>query len=151
MGSCGGVLTSRARGLLAKKQKRLATPGFSQPPTGCPQKNVVQRMFSRYFRDQGVERAEQRAGVLLQNLAIDIVNRVTGPVVARIVRATCDAAEHAGLGLRFQSACPPTVGMPFSENEMSSDPYRPPARSSTVKLCWRKSATSSRRAMATSA
>src|SRR5215467_11836652 len=30
--------------------------------------------------------------------------------------------------------------MPFSENEMSSDPYRPPARSSTVKLCWRKSA-----------
>ena len=63
-------------------------------------------MFSRYFRHQGVERAQQRAGVLLQNLAIDIVNRVTGLVVAGIVRATSDAAEHAGLGLRFQSACP---------------------------------------------
>ena len=63
-------------------------------------------MFSRYFRHQGVKRAQQRAGVLLQHLAIDIVNRVTGPVVAGIVRATCDAAEHAGLGLRFQSACP---------------------------------------------
>jgi hypothetical protein len=40
-----------------------------------------------------------------------------------------------------------TVGMPFWENGASSDPKRPAGRSSTLKLCSRKSASSSRRTM----
>jgi hypothetical protein len=39
------------------------------------------------------------------------------------------------------------VGMPFWENEAPSDPKRPSARSSTLKLCSRNSARSSRRSI----
>jgi hypothetical protein len=47
----------------------------------------------------GVERTHQCAGVLLQNVTVDILDRVTGPMIAGIVWATSRTAEQAGLSL----------------------------------------------------
>ena len=47
----------------------------------------------------GVERTHQCAGVLLQNVTVDILDRVTGPMIAGIVWAVSRTAEQAGLSL----------------------------------------------------
>ena len=53
----------------------------------------------------GVECTHQCAGVLLQNVTVDILDRVTGPMIAGIVWATSRTAEQAGLSLLLQPAC----------------------------------------------
>ena len=47
----------------------------------------------------GVERTHQCASVLFQNVIVDILDRVTGPMIAGIVRETSCTAEQAGLSL----------------------------------------------------
>src|SRR5262249_55308812 len=49
------------------------------------------------------ERAHESAGVLLQDLAIDILSCVAGPVIAGIIRATRSTAEQLSLLLRLPS------------------------------------------------
>src|SRR5215475_1625347 len=53
----------------------------------------------------GIERTHQCAGVLLQNVTVDILDSVTGPMITWIVRATSRTAKQAGLDLRLRPAC----------------------------------------------
>ena len=49
----------------------------------------------------GAKRPHERSGVLLQDLTVDVVNRVAGAVIAGIIRATSRAAKQLSLLLRF--------------------------------------------------
>src|SRR5205807_2196700 len=55
-------------------------------------------------RRRGVERTYKCAGVLLQNVTVDIFDCATGPMIAGIVRAASRTTEQAGLGLRLRPA-----------------------------------------------
>src|SRR5712671_2013790 len=71
------------------------------------QPNLMHRAPTNPWRvDQHrMERAHKRPGVLLQYVAIDVLDRVAGLVIARIKRPPCRAAEQARLFLRLRTAC----------------------------------------------
>src|SRR5262249_13587544 len=67
---------------------------------------LLQRRTGRKsVRRRGAKRTQEGLGVLLQNLDVDVIDRVARAVIAGIVGSSGRAAKHAGLGLCLRAAC----------------------------------------------
>jgi hypothetical protein len=77
----------------------------SQSGLGCLFRFPSGRPGHRWNDRHGFEHPHERAGVLFQDLAVDVLDRIAGLVITGIVGATRRATEHIRLGLRLRPAC----------------------------------------------
>src|SRR5215831_16399943 len=107
---CEYITATEERELAGHRTRRRCRPGAAADHSGRAgirrsRRTQITQYLALSCDRRGVERTHQCAGVLLQNVTVDILDSVTGPMIAGIVRATSRTAEQAGLDLRLRPAC----------------------------------------------